>query len=366
MLKPQANSIRELVSLDGLWNFAVASSPDIDTEQAWKKTIPHHLQAPVPASYNDIFADQAIRDHVGWVYYQKLVTIPKSWSQERLFLHLDAATHRGRVYVNDDFVVEHIGGYTPFEAELTSLVKPGSRFRLTVAIYQHDFFNYAGLARSVWLFTVPTTFISDITLTTDLTNGGIKGTVDFKIQTNQPIGEGHRFSVSLVDEEGEDVAHARSQEGRLTVDSVIPWQPGAAYLYTLLVRITSEKRAETPILDTYELPVGIRSVQVLGNQFLINNKPFYFKGFGKHEDSPIRGRSHDAVYMVHDFHLMSWIGANSFRTSHYPYAEEVLEYADRHDIVVLDETPAVGLNLAVNAGKHGWPERPSFGPCGRY
>ena len=46
--------------------------------------------------------------------------------------------------------------------------------------------------------------------------------------------------------------------------------------------------------------------------------------------------------MVHDFALMEWIGANSFRTSHYPYAEEVLDYADRHGIVVIDETAAVG------------------------
>jgi beta-glucuronidase len=51
--------------------------------------------------------------------------------------------------------------------------------------------------------------------------------------------------------------------------------------------------------------------------------------------------------MVHDFALMDWLGANSFRTSHYPYAEEVLDYADRHGIVVIDETAAVGLNASL-------------------
>ena len=51
--------------------------------------------------------------------------------------------------------------------------------------------------------------------------------------------------------------------------------------------------------------------------------------------------------MVHDFELLEWIGANSFRTSHYPYAEEVLDYADRHGIVVIDETAAVGLNMGL-------------------
>jgi beta-glucuronidase len=54
--------------------------------------------------------------------------------------------------------------------------------------------------------------------------------------------------------------------------------------------------------------------------------------------------------MVHDFDLLAWVGANSFRTSHYPYAEEVLDHADRLGIVVIDETAAVGLNLAIGGG----------------
>jgi beta-glucuronidase len=62
--------------------------------------------------------------------------------------------------------------------------------------------------------------------------------------------------------------------------------------------------------------------------------------------------------MVHDFSLLSWIGANSFRTSHYPYAEEVLEHADRMGIVVIDETAAVGLNLGVGGGMYlGGPKK---------
>ena len=79
-------------------------------------------------------------------------------------------------------------------------------------------------------------------------------------------------------------------------------------------------------------------------------KPFYFKGFGKHEDLNVRGRGHDDASMLHDFELLRWIGANSFRTSHYPYAEEVLDMADRLGIVVIDETAAVGLNLGIGGG----------------
>ena len=59
-------------------------------------------------------------------------------------------------------------------------------------------------------------------------------------------------------------------------------------------------------------------MRVDGTRFLINGEPFYFTGFGKHEDSAVRGKGHDDAFMVHDFALMDWLGANSFRTSHYP------------------------------------------------
>ena len=101
-------------------------------------------------------------------------------------------------------------------------------------------------------------------------------------------------------------------------------------------------------------------MEVDGTRFLINGEPFAFKGFGKHEDSAVRGKGHDNPFMVHDFALMEWLGANSFRTSHYPYAEEVLDYADRHGVVVIDETAAVGINMGLAGGIFGGPDVPTF------
>ncbi|KAJ1323623.1 beta-glucuronidase [Microdochium nivale] len=386
MLRPQANGQRDLVSLDGVWNFALAKAHDINDEQAWKTRISPELQIPVPASYNDIFADETIRDHVGWVYYQRKATVPRGWSQERFFLRVDAATHHGRVYVNDEFVVEHIGGYTPFQAELTGLVKAGTEFRLTIAVsnelnwdtippgrvetladgsrkqsYQHDFFNYAGLARSVWIYSVPAVSITDITVNTNLRTDG-SGTVAFQVETSQALVGQQQLRVSLLDEDAELTASATGDKGELRVETAKPWAPGAAYLYQLRVEILAADANDAEVLDTYELPVGIRSIEVRGNRFLINGEPFYFTGFGKHEDAPVRGRGHDAAYMIHDFRLMKWMGANSFRTSHYPYAEEVLEYADRHGIVVINETAAVGLNLNIVSGMFGSQKIRTFSP----
>lgn len=70
---------------------------------------------------------------------------------------------------------------------------------------------------------------------------------------------------------------------------------------------------------------------------------FYFKGFGKHEDSAFHGRGLDLCLDVKDVNLIHWLHANSFRTSHYPYAEEMYDLCDREGIVIIDETPAVGI-----------------------
>ncbi|KAL4816747.1 glycoside hydrolase superfamily [Aspergillus spinulosporus] len=386
-LKPQQTSTRDLVSLDGLWSFALEDATN-STSRPWTAALPKGLECPVPASYNDIFVDRNIHDHVGWVYYQRSVTVPRGWTDQRAFLRLESATHHGRVYVNEHLVAEHVGGYTPFEADITSLVQPGESFRLTIGVdnqlthetippgdlvtaeytgkkqqsYQHDFYNYAGLARSVWLYSVPKDqFIKDITVVPDVDWDGDTetGLVSYSVQTSNATASSIR--ISILDEEGNEVATTSGATGKATIPSVNLWRPGAPYLYSFTVSILSA--SQQPI-DTYTLPIGIRTVAVGNGTILVNNEPVYLTGFGKHEDSPIRGKGHDIAYLVHDFQLLDWIGANSFRTSHYPYAEEVMEFADRHGILVIDETPAVGLAYSIGAGISTDTSRMTFAPDG--
>jgi beta-glucuronidase len=372
MMKPQATATRELVNLDGLWRFAIDARLG---DRPWTGRLDTPLEAAVPASYNDLFADPAIRDHVGWVYYQREVRVPRGWADERVFLRFDSATHEARVYVNDELVGGHVGGYTPFAIDITHVVSAGEPFRLTVAVsneltnetippgtitvsqdgvrqqkYLHDFYNYSGLARSVWLVSVPSDRIEDVTVVTDY--DGATGAVDYRVEV---LGEG-LIRARLRDAEGGVVAVGDDSHGTLSIENVVLWKPGAAYLYALQIELVRDD----VVIDEYVVPVGVRTVEVRGAEFLINGEPFYFTGFGKHEDSPVRGKGHDDAYLVHDFQLMDWIGANSFRTSHYPYAEEVLEFADRQGIVVIDETAAVGLNLGVEGGLSGRPTTPSF------
>jgi beta-glucuronidase len=373
MLRPQDTATRERKSLDGLWRFA----PDPDghgRQDAWYSgSLPDAIDMPVPASYNDILPGRELHHHVGDVWYQTTVRVPRGWTGQRVVLRFDSATHHATVWVGETEVTSHSGGYTPFEADITEHAAPGAELRITAAVdnrltwetippgivvdtehgpkqkYMHDFFNYAGLHRQVWLYATPPTYVSDVTVVPgvdgDPTAEGVTGTVAYEVTVSGATPDAP-VRVRLLDAVGDEVAQGTGTSGVLRVPEVHLWQPGDGYLYDLVVEVLDDDGA---VLDSYVQKTGVRTVEVRGTDFLINGRSFYFRGFGMHEDHVTRGKGHDDVSMVHDFALLRWIGANSFRTSHYPYAEEVLDYADAHGVVVIDETAAVGMNSSVAA-----------------
>ena len=367
MLRPQDTPTRETKRLDGIWSFTTDNAGAGRVEGWWRTTLPGAQRMPVPSSFNDVLVDPRVHDHVGDVWYQRTVFIPRGWAGQRVVLRFDAATHRATAWIGDTCVGEHEGGYTPFEVDVTEFVVPGEESRLTVVVNNeltwesippgivevlpdgtrrqrqyHDFFNYAGLHRSVWLYTTPHSHIAGLTVLTDIEERA--GVIHYTVVVTD-LGAA-TVRARLRDAEGAEVAAAFGAEGDIRVTAPELWGPGRGYLYDLEVELVDGD----VLIDRYTLPLGIRTVRVEGTRFLINGEPFNFRGFGKHEDLNVHGRGHDDAAMLHDFALLAWIGANSFRTSHYPYAEEVLEQADRQGIVVIDETAAVGLNLGVGGG----------------
>ncbi|KAE8765562.1 beta-glucuronidase [Georgenia thermotolerans] len=380
MLRPRDTPTRERKRLDGLWTFAL-DLQGLGRTTGWQsRPLPGAREIAVPASFNDLFADPEVRDYVGDVWYQTAVRIPRGWAGQRIVLNFESATHRATVWVDDTEVVTHEGGYLPFEAEVTDLVTPGEEVRITAVVnneltfqtippgvveetpsgkklrYWHDFFNYAGLHRSVWLYSTPRTYVSDITVVTGL--DGAVGTVRYALEAGGEAADQARFAVVLRNAEGHEAAVGDGATGTLTVPDVHRWTPGDGYLYDLEVRLLDGEATA----DSYPLAVGVRTVEVRGTDLLVNGQPFYLRGFGMHEDHAVLGKGHSDAHLVHDVAVLEWVGANSFRTSHYPYAEDVLEYADRQGLVVIDETPAVGLNMGLGGGIFGAQGYTTFSP----
>ena len=118
----------------------------------------------------------------------------------------------------------------------------------------------------------------------------------------------------------------------MRVPSARFWAPGSPHLYPLTVTLTDGQRAT----DSYSLDVGIRTVAVRGDQLLLNGQPIKLTGFGKHEDFPLSGRGLNEPMWVRDYELLRGVGASSYRTTHYPYAAEALDLADRLGVLVIN------------------------------
>lgn len=357
MLYPANTKTRTAISLDGMWKFAIDWNEEGESK-GWASGIPGSDTIPVPASFQDFYTDKDTREFTGDVWYEDDITIPGWMEGQDVFLRFSAATHRATVYINGEKAGEHEGGFLPFLVDITDKVRYGEKNRITVKVNNEltetnipcgrtirlrngrkmskpyfDFYNYSGLQRSVHLLSIPPRSIEDIDLRYEIS--GNDASVLYSVRAN---GDGD-IKLTLIDADGDTAAEAVGKDGTMIVRDAHLWQVRNAYLYTLRITLSEDGK----LLDTYEMPIGIRTVRIEGENILINGSPVYLKGFGKHEDSDIVGRGFSIGVMKRDFELMKWIGANSFRTSHYPYDEEIYRMADREGFLIIDEVPAVGL-----------------------
>ena len=370
MLYSIATPSRLVMDLSGVWKFKLDNGQGFN-EEWYTRALEDAMTMPVPASYNDLKEGKDFRDHYGWVFYQRNIAVPAFAKTQRVMLRMDAVTHHAKVYLNGECICEHRGGFLPFEVEITDKLTNSDNL-LTIAVDNiidyttlpvggktgilggslgmedtsdgpvkpqnnpnFDFFNYCGITRPVKIYTTPKEYIADITLVPAV--NGKDAAITYSVDT---VGEGDCL-VEMFDREGNLVAKSEGTNGVLEIKDVKLWQPLNAYLYD--VKVTFKD-------DVYTLPYGVRTVRVDGHRFLINEKPFYFKGYGKHEDTFPNGRGINLPMNTKDISLMKWQGANSFRTSHYPYSEEMMRLCDEEGIVVIDETTAVGVNLEFGGG----------------
>jgi len=373
MLRPYESITRDAVQVTGLWDFCFDPQNKGIEEKWFVNGLENPVRMATGTSFNDIFTTKQARDYSGAFWYRKQVKVPYVAAGNRIVLYFESVTHAAQVWVNDKLVCQHSGGYLPFEADITDVAEPGTFVYITVRAdnilsfetippgiivqelsgpkqrYWHDFFNYAGIHRPVWLCSVPAHHIEDVTVVTSF--DGADGIIRYEARTTC---EGTVIAKAY-DKEGNLVAEGQSGEVRIA--NVHPWAPGDGYLY----RVEFCLCVNGEIQDAYPLRVGVRTVEIQGSKILVNGKRVYLTGFGMHEDMEVLGKGHNDAYMLHDFELLKWIGANSFRTSHYPYSEDMMDYADEQGILVIDETPAVGLNL-VSGGIFPGADMKTFSP----
>lgn len=364
LLYPRQSGTRNLLDISGLWQFQLDPKEEGEA-QGWFKALPSPRPIAMPCSWNDLFDDA--RDYLGLAWYLTEEWVPSGWRGQRVFLRVGSANYAAKVWVNGTVVTEHLGGHLPFEADISGQLVWNRPNVIAISVENkqlpervppgpgpagagvagvlggypattYDFFPYAGLHRQVWLYSVPAAaHIDDITVVTTI--DGTDGVVNVKVAAaGEYAGMG---KVRLNDIEADLDFRAGVAEATLRVPSARFWGPRDPHLYPLTVMLIDGQR----VTDSYTLDVGIRTFAVRGDQLVLNGQPIKLTGFGKHEDFPLSGRALNLPMWIRDYELLKWVGANSYRASHYPYAEEAMQLADRLGFLVINEIPAVGLNF---------------------
>ncbi|TFG15875.1 MAG: beta-glucuronidase [Promethearchaeota archaeon] len=357
MLYPQRNKFRQYVDLSGFWDFRF--DPDNNgLRENWQTGFDKSQPIAVPASWNDQFADN--RDFLGPAWYQTYFDLPWGWKDQNVFLRFGSINYIADVWLNGNQLGQHEGGHLPFEFNITSKLKaqnnhlivrvdgnladdrvpPGGRPMFYPAT-NFDFFPYCGIHRPVLLYTIPYDGIEDITVLTFIEGdkGKIQVIVKCAAKSTLTVNiniKGHGFDFSKM-----TIMEDKPAEIMMEIPNAALWDPEQPSLYDLAVELLKNE----VIFDSYHLKAGIRTIEVQGDKLLLNGKPIELKGFAKHIDFPVTGRGYVPAVIIKDYSLMKWIGANSFRTSHYPYSEQMMDLADQLGFLVIDETPAVGLTF---------------------
>lgn len=362
MLYPKENKFRQMKNLDGFWKFS-ADKENVGLNENWCNGIGGEIRTiSVPASWNDIFNDLFNFHGKGW--YERNFTISDKFKDEAVYIRCGSVARDALVWVNGQQVVSHVGGALPFEAEISKYINFEGENRLVILAdstldawsippalihdnearagfhnsypaVPYDFFPYGGIHRSVWLYTCAKERIEDVVINTEIEKDFAD--VNFEISVSADKG---KVKVSTDSKEKVYDIIDGIVKGSIRVDNPRLWDVGQPNLYDLEMTLIVDGKE----IDSYTETYGIRSIKVESDKFLLNGKPVFMNGFGKHEDFFVIGKGFCGPLVVKDFELMKWVGANSFRTSHYPYDEQILDYADRQGILVIDETPCVGFN----------------------
>src|SRR5689334_3728863 len=207
MLYPIQNDVRNKLDLSGIWDFQ--TDPDGAGEQEqWFNGLAGARPIAVPGSWNEQYED--LYNYLDLAWYVKRTYVPPSWQGQRVFIRVGSANYLGTVYINGTKVGAHEGGHLPFAFEITDLLRWDAENAIAISVENElkptrvpagnmttalgafasfprttfDFFPFAGLHRPVVLYTVPQTYIEDITVVTDI--NGTDGTVKVTARLNEP------------------------------------------------------------------------------------------------------------------------------------------------------------------------------------
>ena len=356
---------RQTVSLNGDWNYII----DVQEEgyydyrmnvTRWgffrnaKPQRPEELieydfdraaTMKVPGDWNT--QDERLFFYEGTVWFKRSFRWQPAEGR-RTLLYFGAVNYEAIVYVNGSLVGKHVGGFTPFNFDITSQLREGDNFVIVkvdnkrhaedVPTQIFDWWNYGGITRDVLLVSVPDTYIENYTLALD--NDALPTPkaarkplpVNFSLSLSRPEA-GQQVTLAIPELKLKQT-FTTDAEGHIaaTLKAKLQlWTPENPKLYRVELTLGGETLTDE---------IGFRTIRTQGKQILLNGEPIYLRGISIHDEKPFGGGRTNTVDDSHT--LLTWaqeLGCNFVRLAHYPHNENTVREAERMGILVWSEIP---------------------------
>ena len=294
----------------------------------------------LPSDWNT--RDELLFFYEGTVWFYKKFNVQGSKfkaEKRRALLYFGAVNYDAHVYVNGNHVGHHIGGFTPFNYDVTDQLKDGENFVIVkvdnkrhaedVPTQIFDWWNYGGITRDVLLVDVPETYVENYSLQLVSLEGR---RLAFSVKLNKAEA-GRRVTLSIPELKlkKELVTAADGTATTFMKAKPVLWSPATPKLYKVDITMDGE---------TISDEIGFRKIETRGKQILLNGEPIFLKGISIHEEKPNGGGRANCTEDAHT--LLSWakeLGCNFVRLAHYPHNEYAVREAERMGILVWSEIP---------------------------
>ncbi len=277
----------------------------------------------------------------GTVWFKKSFNYNKSEKQNRVFVYFGASNYETDVYLNGKKLGKHIGGFTPFNFEITELLKEKDNFLVVkvdnkrhkdaVPTLNTDWWNYGGITRDVKLVETSEGFIQDYFIQLDPKD---KKKISGEITLNRKSKKYEKVTVNIPElkiKETYTVNNKGKIDFSIASSKIKYWSLENPYLYSVTLSTKDDEVTDQ---------IGFRTIKTKGADILLNDKSVFLKGISIHEESPVNGGRGNSKKDAET--LLLWakeLGCNYVRLAHYPHNEHMVRLADKMGMLVWEENP---------------------------
>jgi hypothetical protein len=335
------------------------TDPDLVGETSgWTKNLPSGTQSvSIPHTWNV----GEFHDYLGVAWYFRRFAMPPILPDTHVELHFGATFYAARVWLNGVELGAHEGGFTAYSFDVSAQLRntnvlavrldnrpgaatiPGFGARGSPDAW-YDWWAFGGIVRDVWLAESGPARVRRQSIRSEQTadRALIRDRIFFQSERRRTA----LVRVTAYDPDNQPAASATEPvelgvgESDTVVSLTVPrpklWSFDHPNVYRMAVELLG---AGDKVLDEHSDTFGLRTLQILDRHLLLNGERVRLTGMARHEDSPWEGLAETRGTMRRDFDDMQALHTTLSRPVHYPQNPFILDYADRHGILLIPEIP---------------------------